>query len=159
MTTMTFSPNTIYKDLMKRVHPDLHPTMPNATAKAQAVNAAKGNIQMLKTLAITWGFLQGQTVTPRNPFDRTAYPRPDMNNTFTRPRPVRPTYRSVIIKTLNDLNLIPNRDYSDRRIMVTIKIHGRVSTHILVRTTKKCVVVSFFGMDKVVKMANVVGRV
>ena len=55
---MTFAPSTIYRDLIRMVHPDLHPEMKEAVVRSQQVNAVKGDIRSLRRLAINWGFIK-----------------------------------------------------------------------------------------------------
>jgi hypothetical protein len=147
---MTFTPKTIYRDLMKQVHPDLHPTMTNATARTQQVNAVKNNVQALRMLAISWGFIQP---TANDMAGQRGY-------TFTRPQAqTQPNYqRTYMPRTVQDLLLFANRSYVGQNVFVRIKIHGRQSTHRVIRTTAKCVVVDFYGLPKTVRMANVIRR-
>ena len=147
---MTFTPKTIYKDLMRCVHPDLHPNMVDATAKAQQVNAVKNNAQALRMLAISWGFIKPAL----NDMAR-------MNQrTFTRMNPQRPAYQPPRnIQSLNDLNLASNRSYVGQNIYVKTRIHGKEAIYRVIRTTAKCVVVDFYGVQKVVRIKNIISRV
>jgi len=47
-----------YKELIRKVHPDLNPDLPNATQMAQLVNQNKNNPFKLKDFAIQWGFVE-----------------------------------------------------------------------------------------------------
>lgn len=147
---MTFTPKTIYKDLMRCVHPDLHPNMVDATAKAQQVNAVKNNAQALRMLAISWGFIKPAL----NDMAR-------MNQrTFTNRTYQRPTYQPPRrIQTLNDIQLVSSRSYVGQNIYVKTRIHGKEAIYRVIRTTAKCVVVDFYGVQKVVRIKNIISRV
>jgi len=51
-----------YKDLIRKVHPDLNPGLPNATEMSQLVNINKNNPFKLKELAQQWGFLSFENI-------------------------------------------------------------------------------------------------
>ena len=137
---MTFAPNTIYRDLMKMVHPDLHPEMSNAGERAKEVNKFKNNTDALRRLAIIWGFIQGR------PTEQTTANR---NYTYTRPN---------VINTIYDLGLGANHNYILQNVFVRINIGRVVTINKVLRTTKKCVVVDYYGVEKTVRMSNVVRR-
>ncbi len=149
---MKFSPESIYRDLMKLVHPDIHPEMKDATEKAQLVNGSKNNVFGLRTLAIKWGYIKPSFEDVKSQTTHTY--------TYTRPRPEY-RYGNTVINSLYDLFLNPNTRYENFRtvINVVIKIKNREYTCRVLRTTLKCVVVDFFGVEKTVRMANVVRRV
>lgn len=137
-----FAPATIYKDLMRLVHPDLHPMMSDATVKAQQVNAVKKNPEALKRLAMAWGFIgQSQQRAP-----------------YTWQRAKQP-WEGVVPKTLFDMGLYPNSRYILSDIAVRIRLYGQFSTHRVVRTTAKCVVVLYGSVEKIVQIKNIVMRV
>jgi hypothetical protein len=58
--------NDIYKQLLKRVHPDLHPDMPDATRKTQELNKAKKDLDRLLRLGVKWKLLP-ETMLPKKP--------------------------------------------------------------------------------------------
>lgn len=144
---MTFTPKTIYKDLMRSVHPDLHPQMKDATARAQRVNAVRSNPSALRQLAISWGFVQPTFA--------------DTNRTFTREQQTfRPNWMNVYMpKFLYELGLAPQRSYVGGGVFVRIKIAKQVFVKRVIRTTAKCVVVDWFGTPKTVRLANIIRRV
>lgn len=47
-----------YKELIRKVHPDLNPNLVDATQKAQLVNQNKNNPFQLRNFAIEWGFIE-----------------------------------------------------------------------------------------------------
>lgn len=144
---MNYNPNTIYKDLMKRVHPDLHPTMPNATAKAQMVNQYKTNSHELKRLAVMWGFLVEPTMN-------TYRPRQEAPKMLW----VRVSETPVAPETLYDLGLRPGANYVNPTVYFEIYWKANKLRRVarLVRTTKKCVVVDIGnGVTKTIRMANI----
>jgi hypothetical protein len=236
---MTFVPQTIYKDLIRMVHPDLHPTMKDALIKSQQVNAVKTDPQALRRLAITWGYVKptsADTIRTTRTF-----------NWENIRRPVRPTiveykvgdctkilrgnfrgYKGIFVhvtpiikgkyhgftkytlyvmeknvfttyairdyerialyfektecsihnvsdamkkwidyqksrniyraKTLSELNLAPNRDYTRVNYKIRICIGGIMKICKVIRTTSKCVVVDYNGTEKVVRINNIIGR-
>lgn len=135
---------------MRKVHPDLNPTMKDATRRSQMVNGMKNNPDGLRRLAITWGYIQPNVFTETR---RTA-PRYMWTNTM------RSGYqRNITPRILSDLGLVPERHYMGGNIIVRIRINKRTSNHKVLRTTKKCVVVDYYGYPKVVRMKNVIRRV
>jgi hypothetical protein len=149
---MTFTNKTIYRDLMRKVHPDLNPTMVDATRKSQMVNAVKNDLSALTRLARAWGFIKG------NVQEQTT----QHTHTYTRPAYTRPHWMDVINPhNLNDLGLMANRLYGYINVVVevVVRINKRESTHRVLRTTKKCVVVDFNGVKKTVRMSNIIRRI
>jgi hypothetical protein len=59
-----------YIMLIKRVHPDRNPNVPDAVRKTQEVNSVKNNLNALIRLAIRWGFMKG-TPPPERTRTRT----------------------------------------------------------------------------------------
>lgn len=74
---------TIYKDLMKAVHPDLHPEIKDATKKAQLVNVNKDNPVALRKLGIEWGFIIPTTEEHKRIVEKQKTKR--VNTFFVRP--------------------------------------------------------------------------
>lgn len=147
---MTFTPQTIYRDLMRCVHPDLNPNMLNATARAQQVNAVKNNAQALRMLAISWGFIKPALSDMAGMRNRTFTNVNRQHNAYQRPG---------VIRSLNDLRLAANMSYIGQNIYIRIRIYGKISDHRVIRTTAKCVVVNFYGMEKLVKITSIICRV
>lgn len=59
-----------YKDLIKKVHPDLNPGVKDAGVKISQIMANKHNSSELMRLAISWGLIKGETPKPKdNPYD------------------------------------------------------------------------------------------
>ncbi len=101
--------STLYKDLIKRVHPDINPGLPDATLRAQMVNVAKDNMSTLIRLAVSWGYM----ARPAGFFEDRTYGRPFTTNQ-TRPSiPV--TFKSGTI-----VNIIYG-EYSNKRAVIVEK--------------------------------------
>ncbi|MDY0215235.1 MAG: hypothetical protein RBS24_06980 [Bacilli bacterium] len=59
-----------YKDLIKKVHPDLNPNVHDAGTKVSQIMANKNNPSELMRLAIQWGLIKGEAPKPKdNPYD------------------------------------------------------------------------------------------
>ena len=245
---LSYNPNTIYKDLIKLVHPDLHPSDKQATAKTQLVTVSKNNPAALRTFAIRWGFIipseaeKMAILAEEERLRRTNRPiqPPPRPQPTTRPSIFFHQNDGVIIKqgkyyrqpgviveistikkgkyygfesytvylylmdifvtwkvrtynntsewfekkdtlltnvelakrkwkerniwingqfsTLSELGLTANSNYGRLNINITVRIHGINYTLKLLRTTAKCVVVDFFGVEKVVRLNSVVSR-
>jgi len=95
---MTFATNTIYKDLMKSVHPDLHPELLDATYKAQIVNSNKDNPLALRRLGIEWGFIIPTSEDFKTILQRKLHTRPSpiVDRTTVRPNIVLNVYDRVL---------------------------------------------------------------
>lgn len=143
---MTYTIDKIYKDLIRKVHPDLHPNMPNATVRTQQVNAVKNNPVALRNLAIQWGYLKPINVN-RN------------HNPFVNTTPNIPFWNKLYPKTLEEMGLHQNSDYRHSSKQIRIKIGNVITTHNIIRTTKKCVVVQYGTIEKRVKMSNIINRI
>lgn len=56
-----------YKDLIKKVHPDLNPGIADAGVKVSQIMANKNNPSELMRLAIQWGLIEGEKPKPQKP--------------------------------------------------------------------------------------------
>jgi len=148
---MTFTPTTIYRDLIRLVHPDIHPEMKDALVKAQQVNACKSNPDALRRLGISWGFIKA------TPTDRTA-----QSTTFSWQNTTRPTinrWEKLFPKSLWEMGFMANQNYVGRGYYVRIKVGSRVSTHEVLRTTLKCVIIRYGTIEKRVQLRNIIKRI
>jgi hypothetical protein len=242
---MDFSTDTIYKDLIRMVHPDLHPELNGATEKAQRVNLNKNNPSMLRILGIEWGFIIPTSEDYRRVLnDRTTRTAPQ--RVYTRPQPspfvvfsvedgvqfksgryvglrgiivnidlikdgpYKGYYSHVIyvkamdklvdakmktlhntakhfakysaltsdvlvakrkwtlvqqaeksratINTLSDIHLKSNTNYRGENITIRVWMYGSIHSVRVVRTTAKCIIVMFNGMERLVRLSSVVSR-
>lgn len=142
---LNYNPKTIYKDLIKLVHPDLNRTLIDATQKAQQVNVCKNNPDMLRRLAVAWGYIKEAINTNQNTTNQNT------GRTYTSAFNVNPT-------TLYDMDFTPGMNYTNRGFQIRIKIKNRQYVCRVIRTTKKCVVVDFGGQEKIVRMSNIIRR-
>jgi hypothetical protein len=143
-----YNPKTIYKDLIKLVHPDINRNMPDATHRAQQVNVCKNNPDMLRRLAVAWGLMKNTVVTPNTNQNTTNQ---NTGRTYFSAFNVNPT-------SLYDMDFTPGMNYANRGFQIRIKIKNRHYVCRVIRTTKKCVVVDFGGQEKIVRMNNIVRR-
>jgi hypothetical protein len=231
--TMIFDANTIYKDLIKSVHPDIHPDMPDATEKAKIVNGFKNNPLALKRIAIEWGYITGSIgdlrtirncfihpprrygwVTTFSMMDTVCVNRgnyKDMRGTIVDKKIVtrngvwcsesyilfmhglkkllKVNFRreganslffnkvttnddehmeairvwnkhlTETVTTIKTFNLTPNRHYIRGTVVLLVRIGGRTYRCNVIRTTNKCVVVDFFGKERIVRVNHIIERV
>jgi hypothetical protein len=122
-----FSPDTIYKDIIKLVHPDINPQLKDATLKTQMVTALKGRPDELRFLAIRWGFIQATSqdkIDMANKSNNFNPFRAQTNNTFN--RSTRPNYEQHVFDLYNGVIFRTSKYAGLRGIIVKIsKTHSK----------------------------------